>query len=271
MIFDSNLEVKLYKKESVELPDFIKDKFPKIKFVYQPENIDDIKWIFSYSRKNKLSIIPRGAATSGMGGIIPLRKSIMADLTHLNKILDLDEKNKTIYFEAGLRWWELKLFLKKFSLDLYTYPTSLFSTVGGWLSTGGYGINSFKYGHISNLVESIEVITPDNSMVIGSKDPKFKYFIGTEGQMGIITRVKLKIRETNLAKPYLVLFETISQAVEFLSDVFKSTKIVPSHVSYFDRYRLEHKNLFLNGKVSFPQLEGVLVLCLKVTHKMKRS
>jgi FAD/FMN-containing dehydrogenase len=108
MILDAPLEVKLYTKESVELPSILKDRLPRIQYISQLENIDDIQEMFSYARKNKLSIIPRGAATYGMGGIAPLRRSIMADLTHLNKILDFDEKKKTIHVEAGLKWWDLK-------------------------------------------------------------------------------------------------------------------------------------------------------------------
>ena len=260
MILDFPLEVKLYTKESVELPNILKDRLPRIQFVSQPENIHDIQKMFSYSRANKLSIIPRGAATYGMGGIAPLRRSIMVDLTHLNRIIDLDEKKKTICIEAGLRWWDLKSFLKKHSLDLYTYPTSLFSTVGGWLSTGGYGINSFKYGHISNLVRSIEIVTPYKIKKIDHKDREFKYFIGTEGQMGIISKIKLKIREPKPSKPYLVFFKNTSEALGFLFDLLKSLKMPPIHVSFLDRHRLEHKNLLLNGKVSFPQMEGVLIV-----------
>jgi FAD/FMN-containing dehydrogenase/ferredoxin len=260
MILDAPLEVKLYTKESVELPSILKDRLPRIQFISQTENIDDIQKMFSYARKNKLSVIPRGAATYGMGGIAPLRRSIMADLTHLNKILDFDEKKKTIHVEAGLKWWDLKNFLKNYSLDLYTYPTSLFSTVGGWLSTGGYGVNSFKYGHISSLVESIEVVAPQKSKKIDHQDHEFKYFMEAEGQLGIISKVKLKLREAKPSKSYLVFFNNTSEAAGFLSDVSKSLRTPPVHVSFFDRHRLEHKNLFLNGRVSFPKMEGVLVV-----------
>ncbi|HDZ25937.1 MAG TPA: FAD-binding oxidoreductase [Candidatus Aminicenantes bacterium] len=260
MILDSSLEVKLYTKESVELPNILKNRLPRIQFISQPESIDDIQEMFSYAIKNKLSIIPRGAATYGMGGIAPLRRSIMADLTHLNRILDFDEKKKTIYFEAGLRWWDLKNFLKNYSLDLYTYPTSLFSTVGGWLSTGGYGVNSFAYGHISNLVDSIEIIAPQKKKRVNRQDREFKYFMETEGQMGIISKVKLRIREAKPSKPYLVFFNKASEAAGFLSEVSRSLRTPPVHLSFFDRHRLEHKNLLLNGKVSFPNMEGILVV-----------
>jgi FAD/FMN-containing dehydrogenase/ferredoxin len=260
MILNSPLEVKLYTKESVELPSILKDRLPRIQFISQPESIDDIQEMFSYARKNKLAIIPRGAATYGMGGIAPLKRSIMADLTHLNRILDLDEKNKTIHFEAGLRWWDLKNFLKNYSLDLYTYPTSLFSTVGGWLSTGGYGVNSFRYGHISNFVDSIELVAPEKSKKIDRQDRDFKYLMETEGQLGIISKLKLKIRETKPSKPYLVFFNSTSEALAFLSEAQESLKTQPVHIAYFDRHRLEHKNLLLNGKVSFPKMEGILVI-----------
>lgn len=259
MILETPLEVKLYSRESVELPSILKDRLPRIQFIYQPRNIKDIQWIFSLSGKNKIPVIPRGAATSGIGCIAPLRQSVMVDLTHLNRILDLDEKNKTICFEAGLRWWDLKRFLKGHSLDLFTYPTSLFSTVGGWLSTGGYGINSFRYGHVSNLVDSIEIAFPGRNRWVSRKDREFKYIFGTEGQTGIISKVKLRVREAKPSKSHLVFFNTTAEAFNFLSALFQSKKIHPGHVSYFDRHRLEDKNLLLKGKAFFPRSEGILL------------
>jgi len=259
MIIDSPLEVKLYTKESVELPSFIKNRFLRAQSVYQPENDHDIQQMYSIARKNKLAIIPRGAATSIMGEITPLKKSMIADLTHLKGILDFDEVKRTITVEAGIRWWELMHFLKKHTLDPYTYPTSLFSTVGGWLSTGGYGINSLKYGHISSLVDSIEVVTPERIKTVNRGDREFKYFIGTEGQMGIITKVKLKLREAKPLRYFLVYFQKTSQVIEFLTDVMNYLKALPIHISFFDRSRLEHKNLLLDGKISFPRKEGVLI------------
>ena len=112
MIIDSALEVKLYTRESIELPSIIKDRLPRIQSVYQPESVHDIQELFSQCQKNRISLIPRGAATSGIGCITPLKKSIMVDLTSLNKIVDFDKKEKTLCLEAGIRWWEVKHFLK---------------------------------------------------------------------------------------------------------------------------------------------------------------
>ncbi|MQY57002.1 FAD-binding protein, partial [bacterium] len=224
MMIDSKLETKLYTREPIELPGIIKDRLPRIQSVYQPESVQDIQNLFSRGQKNRLAVIPRGAATSGIGCIVPLKKSIMVDLTSMNKIVDLDENERTLYVEAGIRWWEVKHFLKAQGLDLYTCPTSLFSTVGGWLATGGYGINSFRYGHVSNLVDSVEIVTPRKRKWIDRKDPEYKFFIGTEGQMGIISKVKLKVRESHPSKSYLVFFNTTAEAVGFLHEMLKSPK-----------------------------------------------
>ncbi len=259
MLIDSSLEVKLYARESIELPGIIKDRLPRIQSVYQPESVHDIQELFAQCHKNRLSIIPRGAATSGIGCLAPLKKSIMVDLTSLNKIVDFDETEKTLCVEAGIRWWEVKHFLKRHSLDLYTCPSSLFSTVGGWLATGGFGINSFRYGHVSDLVDSIEIVTPRKNRWVKRRDREYKYFLGTEGQMGIISKVKLKVRESLHSKSYLVFFNTTAEAVGFLSEMLKSLKPSPTHIAYFDRIRLEHKNLLLNEKVSFPAAEAVFL------------
>jgi len=260
MTIDNRIEGELYTRESVELPPIIKDRFPRIQSVYQPRSVDDIIKVYDYAQKKKWAMVPRGAATSGMGCLIPLKKSLMIDLTRLNRILDLNKKQKTLTVEAGLRWWEIKNFLKGHSFDIYTCPTSLFSTVGGWLSTGGYGINSFKYGHISNLVDSMEIITPTKNTWVERKSREFKYFVGAEGQMGIISKVKLRVREAKTQTAYLVLFDRASKALRFISELMASSEPLPVHISYFDRHRLEHKNLLLEGKASFPDMDAVLVV-----------
>jgi FAD/FMN-containing dehydrogenase/NAD-dependent dihydropyrimidine dehydrogenase PreA subunit len=259
MIIEGKLETELYTRESIELPRIIINRLPRIQSVYQPQSVHDIQKLLSHCQKKRLPLIPRGAATSGIGCITPLKKSIMADLTSLNKIVDFDDKEKTISVEAGIRWWKVKHFLKTFSHDLYTCPSSLFSTVGGWLATGGYGINSFLYGHVSDLVDSIEIITPRQNRWVGRRDREYRYFIGTEGQMGIISKVKLRVRESHPSKSYLFFFDSTAEALGFLSKMLMSLKVLPAHISYFDRFRLEHKNLLLNGKVSFPGKEAVLM------------
>lgn len=258
MIIDLPLEVQLYEKETSELPSPIRAVFPKVRRVSQPHVIQEIQSIFSCAKKENLAVIPRGAATAAMGGLVPLRKSLLLDTARLNRILDLDEKRKTVLVESGVRWWELKRALRTHGLDVYTYPTSLFSTVGGWLSTGGLGINGFRYGHISSLVDSISVEAPAQSLTIGRSNREFPYLFGTEGQLGIISRIRLRVRKRTPAHPYLVFFKDAAHAVGFLDDLSKSPRLSPSHLAYLDRHHLSRKNTLLDGKAGFPAADAVL-------------
>ncbi len=260
MTITDRIEVELYTKDSVELPPIIRDRFPRIQSVFPVESIGDVRRLYAFARKQKMAVVPRGAATSGIGCLIPLKKAVMADLTPLHRILEIDEEGKTATVEAGLRWWELKNALKEHSLDLCTSPTSLFSTVGGWLSTGGYGIGSFRYGHISSLVEAMEIVTPTKSQWLDRSGGEFRYVIGAEGQMGIISKVRLKVRERKTLKSHAVFFDDVSRAVRFVTGLVSSVPDLPVHVSFFDRHRLGHKNLFLPENVFFPRKEGVLVV-----------
>ena len=66
----------------------------------------------------------------------------------MNIIGELTKGKKQIKVQTGVRWSELDDFLKNYGLSVRTHPSSFFSTVGGWLATGGYGIGSFQFGYL---------------------------------------------------------------------------------------------------------------------------
>ena len=97
--------------------------------------------------------------------------------------------------EAGVRWSTLQEVLRGDGLTLRTYPSSWFSTVGGWVATGGYGINSLKFGHLSKNVQALQVVTPTGGVEwVEEGHADFPLYFGTEGQLGIVTRVVLRVR-----------------------------------------------------------------------------
>jgi len=143
-------------------------------FVVQPKNIDEIKKVLSFANEHKIPVVPRGAASWGFGGVIPTRGGIVVDLSPFRNIIELDTENKTVTVEAGARWSDIDILAKKKGLCLMTYPSSKFSTVGGWISTGGIGINSFRYGHLSKQIVSITVVTGNAEVKkLSPTDPDF--------------------------------------------------------------------------------------------------
>src|SRR5271157_1441914 len=208
-------------------------------FVVQPKSIDEIKKVLAFANDHKIPVVPRGAASWGFGGVIPTRGGIVIDLSPFRNILEIDTVKKTVTVEAGARWSDIDILAKKKGLCLMTYPSSKFSTVGGWISTGGVGINSFRYGHLSKQIVSMTVVTGNGEVKkLAPTDPDFKYFISTEGESGIVVEATLKLRDIPQgAYPHLLYFPGDKAAFEFLDSFVQETgenKINPDTIRFLD-------------------------------------
>ena len=160
--------------------------------IVQPQTPEEIRYLYEFANKYKVPLVPRGAGTSGYGGAIPRKGGIIVDMRRMDNILSIDEENMTVTVEPGLSWANLQFELNRKNLDLRCYPSSgLSATIGGWVAQGGDGIGSLKYGNINKNVVGFEVVLP-NGKVVKSKDTDL--FCDTEGILGIITKVTLKIK-----------------------------------------------------------------------------
>ncbi len=165
----------------------------------QPINATEIRDLYGIARRHGIALIPRGAGTSGYGGAIPIDGGITVDMRRMDSIIEIDEENLTVTTEPGISWSELQFELNRNGLDLRSYPSSALSaTVGGWISQGGDGIGSLKYGSINDSVIEVEVVLP-NGNIIRSRD--MQLFCDTEGILGIIIKAKLRIKELKEIEP----------------------------------------------------------------------
>lgn len=231
--------------------------------VVQPENIDEISKVLAYANEHKISVIPRGAASWGFGGVVPTNRGIIIDLSPFRKILTIDTRRKNAIVEAGARWSDIDILAKKHGLCLMTYPSSKFSTVGGWISTGGYGINSFKYGHVSQQIVSMKVVTADGEVKqLSPSDREFSYFISTEGAFGIVVEVVLKLRDIPEGSyPHLLYFDSDKTAFEFIADFTDDTAEghpKPNVIRFLDENQLTDINMIMRTGI-FKKSAGVLL------------
>src|SRR4030042_931894 len=264
-ILDKAAEREMYSHDIGDVPPIMTKTFFKTlpDFVVQPKNVDEIKKVLAFANDLKIPVVPRGAASWGFGGVIPTNAGIVIDLSPFRKILYLNKAQKTITVEAGARWSDIDILAKKEGLCLMTYPSSKFSTVAGWIATGGYGINSFRYGHLSNQIVSMTVITPSGeSKKITPNDPEFAYFVSTEGEFGIIVEVNLKLRDVPQASyPHLFYFESEKEAFKFIQKFIKSGQIdalKPNVIRFLDENHLNDINEIMHSKV-FKKKAGVLL------------
>ncbi|MGB3459989.1 MAG: FAD-binding protein [Halobacteriota archaeon] len=258
-IIEGDFERELYSTDIGEVP-FAKRLFHTTpELVIQPKSVDTLKKIVQFANDEKVALFPRGSVSSGLGGVVPTVKGIVLDFAFMNKIVELNREKETIKVQTGVRWSEIEDFLKPDDLSLRAYPSSFFSSVGGWIATGGYGIGSYRFGHLKYQIESIEVMFPSGEVKsIHSEDEEFTRFFGTEGQFSIILSAVLKLREKpKKSLPHLVYFESAEDAFDFIRGMIKE-ELKPNHIKYLDASHLEEANTFL-GEDLFHVKDAVLV------------
>jgi FAD/FMN-containing dehydrogenase len=268
-IIEGDFERELYSMDIGEVP-FAKRLFHTTpELVIQPKSVDALQKIVQLANDEKIALFPRGSVSSGLGGVVPTVKGIVLDFAFMKNLSlkkkALPKKYKgekdytTIKVQTGVRWSEIEDFLKPEELSLRAYPSSFFSSVGGWIATGGYGIGSYRFGHLKYQIESIEVMFPSGEVKsIHSVEEEFARFFGTEGQFGIVLTATLKLREKpKKSLPHLVYFENAEDAFDFIRGMIKE-ELKPNHIKYLDAAHLEEANTFLSEDL-FHVKDAVLV------------
>jgi Fe-S oxidoreductase/FAD/FMN-containing dehydrogenase len=190
------MERKIYSHDVGEMPPLIKPLIGRAlaDAVVQPKNEQEIATLAQWAAQNRVPLVPRGKATSGYGGVLPVKGGITVDFWRMRDVLAVDEENLTVTVEPGLVWQDLEQELAKRGLALRLYPSSApTSTVGGWLAQGGFGYGSFEYGAFSDNVVSACVALPSGEVRLFS-GPDLDLIADAEGITGIITQITLRVR-----------------------------------------------------------------------------
>ena len=225
--FDSN-ELKQYSHDMASIPRvFRKLATSMADAVVRPQSTEEVSAIVKFAAERKVPIIPRGMASSALGGVIPTKGGIIIDMTKMNRLIKVDSANETAAVEAGIAWQKLDLELKKYGFCAKSYPTSApSSTVAGWISTGGFGVGSLQYGHIREHIKSMTVVTPDgkiNELTVPADNELINALVATEGEIAIITEVTLSLRKLPETTATLLLeFKDDSSPLKFMNEVTAS-------------------------------------------------
>ncbi len=191
------LERKMYSHDIAAMPGLIKpltgNTIPDA--VVQPENEGQLVELVRWAAQNRIPLTPRGKASSGYGGVIPIKKGIVVDFYRMKDILEIDPQGLTATVEPGITWEQLDKELKKQDLTLRLYPTSYpSSSVGGWLAQGGAGIGSYEYGWFADNVVSAHAVLPGGGVrEFAGED--LRLIADAEGITGLISQVTIRVRK----------------------------------------------------------------------------
>ena len=172
--------------------------------VAYPTGDEDVRRLLDYSHRTGVRLIPYGGGTSVVGHINPLAgevPSLTVDLSRLEYPTQIDEANYLVSLAAGLRGPEIEGQLNPRGYTLGHFPQSFeLSTPGGWVATRSSGQQSYYYGRIEDLFAGGHVETPIGPLDLpgfpaSAAGPDLRHLIlGSEGRLGILTRVVLRLR-----------------------------------------------------------------------------
>jgi glycolate oxidase len=208
-----------------------------------PESEEQISEIVKLANQEKFNIVPRGAGTGLSGGSIPVENSVVIVLTRCNKILEVDTKNLTATVQPGVITAMLQKEVEKIGLFYPPDPGSMnVSTIGGNVANNAGGLRGLKYGVTKNYVLGAEMILPNGDLLkTGGKNMKDvagynlrDFIVGSEGTLGIITKVLLKLVPLPASSiTLLAYFDKLVDSASSVSDII-AAHITPSMMEFLD-------------------------------------
>jgi len=246
----------LFSRDQSEIPWFLKTVMFRSTpdLVVHARTVEAVSAVLRYANDRGIAVIPRGSGSSPFGGSVPVAGGIVLDISGMDKVLGIEPADQTVSVQAGARWADVDHYLSRFGLCLSTSPSSKFSTVGGWVATGGIGLNSYSKGRLRDLVASLDLVAPDGSVRELSKpDPHFDAVFGSEGQLGIVARVTLAVRKTpSKSKPHMACFGDATSALSFAHAVITSD-VHPVHLIYESALKFATINKLLGHEYYSPK------------------
>ncbi|MDF1849983.1 MAG: FAD-linked oxidase C-terminal domain-containing protein [Verrucomicrobiales bacterium] len=212
--------------------------------VVTPRNVEQVQAVVRWARDEGVPIVSRGSGTGLSGGSVPVDSGIVLCLVHLDQILEVDPANLTILCEAGVITREIDEAAAPLGLFYPPDPGSMkISTIGGNVANNSGGLRGLKYGVTRDYVMGMEVILPDGEIAwLGSKCVKDvagyslkDLFVGSEGTLGLITKVLLKLVPRPRARQTLLAsFDSMEAAARTVSEIIKR-QIIPCTLEFLDR------------------------------------
>jgi len=205
---------------------------------------EQVRKVLQLANRARLSVVTRGSGTGLSGGSVPVPDCLVLCLAKMNRILEVDSANLTLKAEAGATTQAVADAASKEGLFYPPDPGSMrIATIGGNVAENSGGLRGLKYGVTRNYVMGLEVVLPDGEVVwTGNKCVKDvagyslrDLFIGSEGTLGIITQVLLRLIPKPASKrTMLATFDRMDQAAEAVSAII-AAPIIPCTLEFLDR------------------------------------
>lgn len=232
-----------------------------------PESAEEVSRILRLANEHLFPVFPRGAGTGMTGGAVPTAEGVVLVMTRMQRIKEISPEDSVAIVEPGVINYELQREVERRGLFFPPDPASyMYSTIGGNVAECAGGPRAVKYGVMRDYVLGLEVVLPTGEIIrTGGRTMKgvvgydlTRLFVGSEGTLGVITEITLKLlplpeaRETLLA-----LFGSMEEAAGAVAEIF-SSGVLPSVLEFMDEPSLRCAESFLGAQL--PEAKALLLV-----------
>ena len=238
-----------------------------------PVNTEEVQRIVEICGKYERPFTARGSGTGLAGGAIPVGDPVVIVTTKMNRIIEVDLDNRIAWVEPGVLNLDLSTQLKPLGFHFAPDPSSQqVCTIGGNVANNSGGPHCLAYGVTSAHVAAIEVVLPDGTVtVLGdlTAEPSGYdlrgLFIGSEGTMGVATKIAVRLTQNPPEVRTLLLdFSDVRDGAAAVSAII-AQGLIPAALEMMDHRAIEVVEAFVNAgypteadAVLLVELDGLL-------------
>ncbi|MCK8817009.1 FAD-binding protein [Natroniella sulfidigena] len=215
--------------------------YPEV--MVEPETTAEVSEIMKFANERNIPVTPRGTGTGLCGGAVAMEGGILLLTTAMDQIIEIDEENLMAKVQPGVILMNFAETVSNLGFLYPPDPGEKSATLGGNVMTNAGGMRAVKYGVTRDYVQGMKIVLPTGEVIeTGGKLVKNssgysiqELMIGSEGTLGIVTEITLKLLP--LPKKQLTLlvpFDSLEQAIGTVPEIINA-KLVPTGIEYMQR------------------------------------
>ena len=238
--------------------------------VVKPATAAEISEIMRLANRARIPVTPRGAGSGLSCGAVPVYGGILLSLERMNRILEIDRENMVAVVEPGVVTNDVNEAVREYGLFYAGYPMSVeLCFIGGNVAENAGGGRAIKYGVTGRYVLGLEAVLPTGEIVqLGGKRVKdvtgydlLHLMVGSEGTLGIFTRITLKLLPLPTASAVLLVpFADVPSAIQAVPRIMVQGHVIPTSVEFMDRLSVQTAYEYLDERLPHPDVGAMLLI-----------
>ncbi|WP_068805451.1 glycolate oxidase subunit GlcD [Thauera phenolivorans] len=235
--------------------------------VVLPARIEQAAAVLRLCHARRVPVVARGAGTGLSGGALPLEQGVLLVMARFNRILELNPAGRCARVQPGVRNLAISQAAAPYGLYYAPDPSSQIAcTIGGNVAENAGGVHCLKYGLTVHNLLKLEVLTIEGEPLTLGADaldaPGFDLmalFTGSEGMLGIVTEVTVKLLPTpRVARVLMASFDSVDKAGRAVGDII-AAGIIPGGLEMMDQLAIRAAEEFIHA--GYPVEAEAILLC----------